>query len=69
MKTRSVVLLIVAALLVGGAITYTMLREPERPRVVFPNNEAPAQPRRTPNTSDSYRQAPQPTPEATEGED
>lgn len=69
MKTRSVVLLILAALLVGGAITFTVLREPDRPRAVFPNNDAPAQPRRTPNTSDSYRQAPQPAPEPTEAED
>lgn len=54
MKPRTVFLLIVVALLAGGAGVYLALGEPERPRGVFPINTPPAPVRRTPNSSASY---------------
>lgn len=54
MKTRTVVLLILAALLAGGTAVYFALGVSERPREVFPNNTPPAPVRRTGNTSASY---------------
>lgn len=54
MKTRTVVLLLLVALLAGGAVVYFALGEFDRPREVFLNNTPPAPVRRTGNTSASY---------------
>lgn len=62
MKPRTVVLLIVVALLAGGAGVYFALGEPEQPRGVFPINTPPAPVRRTPNSSASYNRPAQPEP-------
>jgi hypothetical protein len=53
MKTRTV-LLILVALLAGGAVVYFALDASDRPREVFLNNTPPAPVRRTGNTSASY---------------
>lgn len=65
MKTRFVVVLVLAALGVGGAIVYSVVRQPERPRAVFPNNDAPAAPRRSGTTSEDYKRDREPAAAAT----
>lgn len=61
MKTRSVVLLVFVALLVGAAVVYVFVREPERPSTPQPPKpwfDMPAPPTRTPNSAESYKRDP-----------